>query len=67
MTVWMLHEYEEIDPIILSTGESEEVSIKEVADAIVKAMDFKGDYQVCLYPCFVCDMGARLICGSWKS
>lgn len=44
----MLHEYEEIDPIILSTGESEEVSIKQIADAIVKAMDFKGDYQVCV-------------------
>lgn len=25
-------------------GEDEEVSIKEVADAIVKAMDFKGEY-----------------------
>jgi hypothetical protein len=48
-TVWMLHEYEEIDPIILSTGESEEVSIKEVADAIVKAMEFNGDYQVCVF------------------
>lgn len=44
--VWMLREYEEIDPIILSTGEDEEVSIKQVADAIVKAMDFQGEYQV---------------------
>lgn len=26
-------------------GEDEEVSIKEVADAIVKAMDFKGEYS----------------------
>lgn len=46
MIVWMLREYEEIDPVILSTGEEEEVSIKQVADAIVKAMDFQGDYQV---------------------
>jgi GDP-L-fucose synthase len=42
----MLREYEDIDPIILSTGEDEEVSIKQVADAIVKAMDFQGEYQV---------------------
>ena len=27
-------------------GEDEEVSIKEVADAIVKAFDFKGEYTV---------------------
>lgn len=45
----MLREYEEIDPVILSTGEEEEVSIKQVADAIVKAMDFQGDYQVKIF------------------
>lgn len=28
-------------------GEDEEVSIKDVADAIVKAVGFKGDYTVC--------------------
>ena len=42
----MLHEYEEIDPIILSTGAEDEVSIQQVADAIVKAMDFHGDFEV---------------------
>lgn len=42
----MLHEYDEIDPIILSTGAESEVSIKQVADAIVNAMDFHGDFQV---------------------
>lgn len=42
----MLHEYEEIDPIILSTGEEAEVSIQQVADAIVRAMDFHGEFQV---------------------
>ncbi|KAF7329729.1 Epimerase domain-containing protein [Mycena kentingensis (nom. inval.)] len=42
--VWMLHEYNEIDPVILSVGEDEEVSIKEVADAIVKAVGFEGEY-----------------------
>ena len=42
----MLREYPEIDPIILSVGEQEEVSIKQVADAIVKAVGFTGDYSV---------------------
>jgi GDP-L-fucose synthase len=42
----MLREYEEIDPLILSTSEDAEVSIKAVGDAIVKAMDFTGEYQV---------------------
>lgn len=42
----MLNEYKEIDPLILSVGEDEEVSIKQVADAIVKAMDFQGQYEV---------------------
>ncbi|ORY89550.1 hypothetical protein BCR43DRAFT_499981 [Syncephalastrum racemosum] len=43
--IWTLREYQEIDPIILSVGEEDEVSIKDVADAIVKAVDFKGDYS----------------------
>ncbi|OBZ66782.1 GDP-L-fucose synthase [Grifola frondosa] len=42
--VWMLHEYDDVEPLILSVGEDEEISIKQVADAIVKAMDFKGEY-----------------------
>ncbi|KAI7848305.1 hypothetical protein BDC45DRAFT_523740 [Circinella umbellata] len=43
--IWTLREYQEIDPIILSVGEKDEVSIKDVADAIVKAVDFQGDYS----------------------
>ncbi|KAJ7056962.1 hypothetical protein C8F01DRAFT_1152876 [Mycena amicta] len=43
--VWMLREYDEIEPIILSVGEEEEVSIKQVADAIVKAVGFEGEYS----------------------
>ncbi|KAI8335956.1 hypothetical protein BC941DRAFT_429888 [Chlamydoabsidia padenii] len=43
--IWTLREYQEIDPIILSVGEEDEVSIKDVADAIVKAVDFKGEYS----------------------
>ncbi|CCM05426.1 uncharacterized protein FIBRA_07643 [Fibroporia radiculosa] len=42
--IWQLREYDDVEPVILSVGEGEEVSIKEVADAIVKAMDFKGEY-----------------------
>lgn len=44
--IWQLKEYNEIDPIILSVGEKDEVSIKQVADAIVKAVGFEGDYSV---------------------
>ncbi|EAU83911.2 GDP-L-fucose synthetase [Coprinopsis cinerea okayama7 len=43
--IWMLREYDDVEPLILSVGEDEEVSIKEVADAIVKAMDFNGEYS----------------------
>ena len=42
--IWTLHSYDEIDPIILSPAENEEVSIKQVADAIVKAVGFEGEY-----------------------
>ncbi|KAM0791020.1 hypothetical protein ACM66B_004318 [Microbotryomycetes sp. NB124-2] len=43
--IWQLKEYNEIDPIILSVGEKDEVSIKQVADAIVKAVGFEGEYS----------------------
>jgi len=43
--VWMLREYEEIDPLILSVGEKDEISIKELADAVVKAIGFEGEYK----------------------
>ncbi|KAJ8522417.1 hypothetical protein ONZ45_g1004 [Pleurotus djamor] len=43
--IWMLREYDDVEPVILSVGEDEEVSIKEVADAIVKAVDFQGEYS----------------------
>jgi GDP-L-fucose synthase len=45
LIIWVLREYTEIDPIILSVGEKDEISIKDVADAIVKAVEFKGDYS----------------------
>ncbi|CAM0140739.1 hypothetical protein VKS41_008007 [Umbelopsis sp. WA50703] len=43
--IWVLREYQETEPIILSVGEKDEVSIKDVADAIVKAVGFEGDYS----------------------
>ncbi|CAH2286153.1 GDP-L-fucose synthase [Pelobates cultripes] len=41
--IWVLREYNEVDPIILSVSEEDEVSIKEAAESIVSAMDFKGE------------------------
>ncbi|KAM8966679.1 GDP-L-fucose synthase isoform 1-T1 [Pelodytes ibericus] len=41
--IWVLREYNEVDPIILSVGEEDEVSIKQAAESIVTAMDFKGE------------------------
>jgi GDP-L-fucose synthase len=41
LTEWVLHNYNENEPIILST--SEEISINEVVGMIVELMNFKGD------------------------
>ncbi|PIK62085.1 putative GDP-L-fucose synthase isoform X1 [Apostichopus japonicus] len=41
--LWVLREYDEVDPIILSVGEEDEVSIKEVAENIIKAFNFTGE------------------------
>ncbi|XP_041429916.1 GDP-L-fucose synthase-like [Xenopus laevis] len=41
--IWVLREYNEVDPSILSVGEEDEVSIKEAAESIVAAMEFKGE------------------------
>ncbi|EJF60448.1 epimerase-domain-containing protein [Dichomitus squalens LYAD-421 SS1] len=43
--VWMLHSYDSVEPLILSVGEDEEITIKQAADAVVKAVGFKGEYQ----------------------
>jgi len=40
LTEWVLHNYNENEPILLST--SEEISIKEVVEMIVELMNFKG-------------------------
>ena len=38
-----MRDYDEVSPIILSVDESAEISIKEAAEAVVEAMDFKGE------------------------
>ncbi|KYR00805.1 GDP-L-fucose synthetase [Tieghemostelium lacteum] len=40
--VWVLDNYEELNPIILSVGEEDEISIGDVAKLITEAMGFKG-------------------------
>ncbi|KAM4907070.1 GDP-L-fucose synthase isoform 1-T1 [Sylvia borin] len=41
--LWVLREYDEVEPIILSVGEEDEVSIREAAEAIAEAMEFGGE------------------------
>lgn len=43
LMLWTLREYKETDPIILSVDERDEVSIADVAAAIVRAMGFEGE------------------------
>ncbi|GFZ50674.1 hypothetical protein JCM24511_08432 [Saitozyma sp. JCM 24511] len=43
LMIWALRSYEDIDPVILSVPEEQEISIKDVADAIVQATGFKGE------------------------
>lgn len=43
LMVWALRDYPEIDPIILSVDEKDEISIKDAAEMIVEAFEFKGE------------------------
>lgn len=40
--IWVLRNYDSIDPIILSVDEASEVSIAQLAESVVKAFGFKG-------------------------
>jgi GDP-L-fucose synthase len=42
LMLWTMDKYEEIDPIILSVGEEDEVSIKDAALMVAEAMKFQG-------------------------
>lgn len=41
--IWTMRNYHEVDPIILSVGEEDEVSIADAAKMIASAMDFEGN------------------------
>ncbi|XP_064602980.1 GDP-L-fucose synthase-like [Liolophura sinensis] len=41
--IWVLREYDSCDPIILSVAEKDEVTIKQAAEMVVEAMEFKGE------------------------
>ena len=43
LTVWVMRNYHSPDPIILSVGEEDEVSIGDVARGVAEAMNFKGN------------------------
>jgi GDP-L-fucose synthase len=45
LTVWVMREYHDPEPITLSVDEEAEVSIKDVALAVAKAMDFQGEVK----------------------
>jgi hypothetical protein len=54
---------EEIDPVILSVGEDEEISIKDVATAIAKHVGYSGGLEVCSQPLTdVRPLGTPLTC-----
>jgi len=40
--IWAIRDYEEIEPIIFSVDENDEISIADVAQLVLKAFDFKG-------------------------
>lgn len=43
LMVWVLRDYNEVDPIILSVDEADEISIKDAALLITDAFNFEGD------------------------
>lgn len=40
--IWTMRHYDSCEPIVLSVGEEDEVSIKDVVEAIAEAFEFKG-------------------------
>ena len=43
LTIWVMRSYDSCEPIILSVGEDDEVSIGDVAKYVAEAMEFKGN------------------------
>ena len=46
LMIWALREYNEVSPIMLSVSENDEVTIRQVAESIVKAFSFSGNIVV---------------------
>ena len=46
LIVWVMREYDDAEPVILSVGEDEECSIGDVARHIADAMNFQGTVRV---------------------
>ncbi|XP_020295506.1 probable GDP-L-fucose synthase isoform X1 [Pseudomyrmex gracilis] len=42
LIIWVLREYDSVEPIILSVDEAQEISIAQVAESLVRAFGFKG-------------------------
>lgn len=45
LMIWVLRDYNSVEPIILSVDEEQEVTIYQVAEAIAKAFGFKGKLE----------------------
>lgn len=45
LMIWTINKYEDVSPLILSVDENEEISIKDVVDSIVSAMEYKGPLE----------------------
>ncbi|KAK4879263.1 hypothetical protein RN001_007409 [Aquatica leii] len=43
LILWVLRNYEEIEPILLCVDDEAQVTIKQVAEALAKSFNFKGD------------------------
>ena len=41
--IWAMREYEDVEPIIFSVDESDEISIADVANLVLEAFEFKGN------------------------
>ena len=54
MFIWQLREYNDVEPIIFSVGEDDDVSIRYVAEQIAKAFDFQGEVRVGSSPMCIC-------------
>ncbi|KIJ16320.1 GDP-L-fucose synthase [Paxillus involutus ATCC 200175] len=40
--IWQLREYDDVEPVILSVDEKDEISIRDLANSIVKVMNYSG-------------------------